>query len=402
MRRIAILVVAFTAMATACSTTSTGTASGTSSTAAGGAAGTTTGTGTTSGSAPKATGTGGAKRAYPDATWKIHDAAKPCQCADGSPYQFLTRAADPKKVVLYFQGGGACFSAETCRFGSKTYKQKANAAAVAKGDDEGGQGIFDFDNPDNPLTDWSFVFVPYCTGDVHIGTKTQTYADDLVVHHNGYINAKAAFDQLVAQFPDAAEVLVTGSSAGGVPTPLFGGLVADKLPKAKVTVLADASGAYPDNPPINAGIGGLWGTLGILPDWPAVKGLTPEKFSIPGIFVLAGKTHPEIRFARYDNAYDDVQRMFSALSKLSNEDERAVILGNEAQIEQAGVPIESYLAAGTDHTVLARRQFYSLTTNGVSFRDWFTRYVAGEKVGDVHCTDCGQPKAATPPGTTPR
>jgi hypothetical protein len=182
---------------------------------------------------------------------------------------------------------------------------------------------------------------------------------------------------------------------------VFGGLVADRLPDAKVTVLADGSGAYPDNPPINAGIGGLWGTMNAVPDWPAAQGLTPEQFSIPGLFVLAGKTHPDIRFARYDNAYDQVQQMFSVLAQVSGDDEAKVILGNEAQIEQAGIPIESYLAAGTDHTILARRQFYELTTNGVSFRDWFTRYLHGEQVGDVHCTECGRPTPGATPGAAP-
>lgn len=394
MRRIAILAVTLAALAAACSSTGNNAGNGAGA-APGGTTPATAGTATTSGTAtpPKAT--------YADATWEIHDAAEPCQCADGSPYQFLTRTADPTKVVLYFEGGGACFSAETCRFDSGTYKTRANAAAIAKGDGEAGQGIFDFANPDNPLTDWSFVFVPYCTGDVHIGSAAHAYSNTLTVHHNGADNAKAAIAQLVAQYPDATEVLVTGSSAGGVPSPLAGGLVADELPDAKVTVLADGSGAYPDNPPINAGIGGLWGTMNAVPDWPVTEGLTPEQFSIPGLFVLAGKTHPEIRFARYDNAYDNVQKMFSALAQIGGGDQKQVILGNEAQIEAAGVPIESYLAAGTDHTILARREFYRLTTDGVSFRDWFTRYVAGEQVGDVHCTDCARPgETGTAPEAT--
>lgn len=397
MRRIAVLALALVALASACSSTSSTT--GNAGPSSGGSTPATTAKASdTKGGDTKGTTPGADKATYANATWEIHDAAKPCQCADGSPYQFLTRTADPKKVVLYFEGGGACFSADTCRFDSGTYKTKANAAAIAKGDGEAGQGIFDFANPDNPLTDWSFVFVPYCTGDVHIGSAEHAYSDTLTVHHNGADNAKAAIAQLVTQFPDATEVLVTGSSAGGVPSPLAGGLVADGLPDAKVTVLADGSGAYPDNPPINAGIGGLWGTMNAVPDWPVTKGMTPEQFSIPGLFVLAGKTHPEIRFARYDNAYDQVQKMFSALARVGGGDQKQVILANEAQIEAAGVPIESYLAAGTDHTILARKEFYALTTDGVSFRDWFTRYVDGEQVGDVHCTECGGPDATSDTG----
>ena len=37
-----------------------------------------------------------------------------CQCSDGSAFSFWVREADPAKVVVFLQGGGACFSAETC------------------------------------------------------------------------------------------------------------------------------------------------------------------------------------------------------------------------------------------------------------------------------------------------
>ncbi len=298
----------------------------------------------------------------------------------------VSPTADPAKVVLYFEGGGACFSAETCGFVGGTYKVQADAQRVADGEDAA--GIFDFADEANPLADWSFVYVPYCTGDVHIGTTTHAYADDLEVAHVGYLNGTVALDHLVEAFPGATEVLVTGSSAGGVPAPLFGGLVADRLPEAEVAVLADGSGAYPDNPPVNAAIGGLWGTDGIEPGWESAEGLTPEERSIPGLFTLAGLEHPEIRFARFDHAYDEVQRDFSKLAAVGGGDQLEVVLANEAGIEASGVPITSYVAAGGDHTILARDELYSLETDGVPFLEWFASFLAGDDVGDVRCTDC--------------
>jgi hypothetical protein len=35
-------------------------------------------------------------------------------CSDGSPYRLYVSPGDPKKVVLDFQGGGACWDAATC------------------------------------------------------------------------------------------------------------------------------------------------------------------------------------------------------------------------------------------------------------------------------------------------
>lgn len=322
-----------------------------------------------------------------EAEWVVHAAPDDCQCADGSEFEFLSRTADPTKVVLYFEGGGACFSAETCAFEGGTYKVQAGVDRVVAGDDAA--GIFDFEAAGNPLVDWSFVYVPYCTGDVHIGNTVHTYTDELEVAHLGYRNGSAALEHLVASFPDATEVLVTGSSAGGVPSPLFGGLVADRLPDADVRVLADGSGAYPDNPPVNAAIGGLWGTMNAVPDWPVTEGLTPEDYSIPGLFTLAGLEHPEIHFARFDHAYDAVQRDFSRLAQVGGGDQLAVVLANEAGIESSGVPVVSYIAAGDDHTILARDDFYDIETDGVPFLVWFSDFLAGDDVEDIRCDDCG-------------
>ena len=35
-------------------------------------------------------------------------------CSDGSPYSFFVRQGDPDKLLVYFQGGGACWFRENC------------------------------------------------------------------------------------------------------------------------------------------------------------------------------------------------------------------------------------------------------------------------------------------------
>ena len=36
-------------------------------------------------------------------------------------------------------------------------------------------GIFNLDNPANPFADYTVVFAPYCSGDVHIGASDTVY-----------------------------------------------------------------------------------------------------------------------------------------------------------------------------------------------------------------------------------
>ena len=114
------------------------------------------------------------------------------------------------RSLFYLQDGGACFSAETCAPDSDLYRTTVDEGPG----DEG--GIFDFADARNPFADYSVVYVPYCTGDVHLGNTTTEYAPGLTVQHKGYVNGIAALDHLAATFPGATEVVVVGESAGSI------------------------------------------------------------------------------------------------------------------------------------------------------------------------------------------
>ena len=321
----------------------------------------------------------------PPAKWRAVTASGECMCADGSPYTYYIHEANPAKVVFFLQGGGACFDVSTCAFDSGSYRVK-----LGPNDDPNtfSTGVFDFTDERNPLADYSFVFAPYCTGDVHIGNATHEYGPQLTVQHKGSIDATTALKALAAQFPDAKQLVVTGESAGSVPTPLYAGLAHDMLPNAEITVLADGSGAYPDVPAINNVIGQVWGTESAIPPWPENAGLTAATWSFPGLFVQAHKHDPEIIFGRHDYAFDFVQSFFATLAGIPADDLVSLIDKNETQIEQAGVDLRSYISPGKSHTVLSKPQFYTETVEGVPLVDWVSDLVRRQPDLDVHCTDC--------------
>jgi hypothetical protein len=120
---------------------------------------------------------------------------------------------------------------------------------------------------------------------VHIGDATTTYAPGLTVHHKGYVNGTAALDHLAATFPGATDIVVTGESAGSVAAPLYAGLFSDRLPDARITVLADGSRAYPDVPRINE----------IIAAWVPGRhpGLARERPPERQTVELPGALHPE-------------------------------------------------------------------------------------------------------------
>ncbi|MDE0066763.1 MAG: pectin acetylesterase-family hydrolase [Acidimicrobiaceae bacterium] len=321
----------------------------------------------------------------PAGLWEQVAGGDGCMCADGSDYSFWVREADPKRVVFYLEGGGACFTAATCSFMDDDY-----SATTGESDDPtGAGGVFDFSNPANPLAGSSFVGAPYCTGDVHIGNNVHQYSDDLTVYHNGFANASRALAELHSRFPGATEIVVAGSSAGSVAAPFFGGLASDLYPDAKVSVVADASGAYPSNPVINVAIGSLWGAFSVVPDWPVNEGVTPAEWGVPEMFIQAGLHDPDIRFARFDNAFDSTQLRYAELAGFDASNMDQLIRSNEARIEEAGVTVSSYLAPGEGHTILGSDTMYTLAVEGVVFVDWLTEYLAAdEPIADVSCLDC--------------
>jgi Pectinacetylesterase len=316
-----------------------------------------------------ACGRDGGDRASTDATgWERVVPGGDCRCADGSEFSFWVRAADPKKVVLYLQDGGACFSAKTCAPGRGLYNATVDDGPAGEG------GIFDFADERNPFADHSFVYVPYCTADVHLGNTATEYGRGLTIQHKGYVNGSAALRRLAASFPGATEVVVIGESAGSVAAPFYAGLASDRLPDARITALAHGSGTYPDAPAVNRLLSEAWGFS---------KGK-----SFPGLFIDGGRHDPRIVFARIDHAYDETQAQWYPNLGIPAGDLPSRIDANEARIEEAGINLLSYVAPGHEHVILTDNLFYTREANGERLVDWVAGLIQGKAVEDVHCRSC--------------
>jgi hypothetical protein len=313
-----------------------------------------------------------------------------CECADGSQFAFWERRADPTKVVFFLDGGGVCFDAASCAFTGLGTGGEAKYDWSIFGEDPASEdGIFNFARADNPFLDYSFVYVPSCTGDMHLGNVTREYSPKLTVQHKGFINGTAALGYLAEHYPEAAQVVVVGKSVGSVASPLYGGLAADALPDAQVIVFGAQSGHIPDDPQINAEfLDELWGVYDNMPDWEVNEGLTARDWGAPRFWVQAGLHDPEIVLARFDYAYDRQAAEGAELLGLEPSELLAVIDANEAAIEEAGVVLHSYTAPGNGHGILEWPRFYDLEVNGEKLVDWVSRLIEGKPVDDVHCRRC--------------
>lgn len=312
--------------------------------------------------------------------WEKIDAPTDCMCADGSPFSYFVRPANPDQVVFYLEGGGACFSAEMCTPGSGMYSEGIDSRGV-----HWDQGIFDFDNPENPFADYSFVYVPYCTGDVHSGNVTKDYGNGVVTEHKGFVNASTALQTLVDRFPAASSILVAGSSAGAFTTPVFAGLVAEKLPTATVAVFADSGGAVPDAISV---VTSNWGTIESLPNWPEFTGATASMINPSYIFSKVAEHNPAITFMRHDYAYDRVLTQYAVMAGISADGLVEVMRAGEKIIEASGTPLAAWVAAGDAHTIAGSPEMYTEEQNGVRFIDWMKAFLEGAPLPDQYCVTC--------------
>jgi hypothetical protein len=158
------------------------------------------------------------------------------KCGNGSQYKFFARRTGSPNLLVFFEGGGACWDFDTCS-GRAGVLGAANPNGIA--DDYMTQFTAKYVSPlvngadpglplrsrtDLVTKDWNIVYMPYCTGDVHIGNRTATYVDPtgaqpaLTWNHAGYTNTTAAIQWAHSQFPSVAKLLVTGFSAGGTAT----------------------------------------------------------------------------------------------------------------------------------------------------------------------------------------
>ncbi len=137
-------------------------------------------------------------------------------CMNGTTTGIGINLGTSNRVLVYLEGGGACFDFITCSsVAGQDGFDGADLGTFAPSLDR--YGIFNRSSMTNPMRDWTFVYVPYCTGDVHGGTNPAGFGGRRQV---GYTNMTRYLRRVVPTFPDAEQVLLTGSSAGG-----FGALV---------------------------------------------------------------------------------------------------------------------------------------------------------------------------------
>jgi hypothetical protein len=305
-------------------------------------------------------------------TWGWVDVAGSV-CGNGAATGLGVNATSRSKdLLIYLQGGGACWSNITCGLGAAANLSDGYGATKFAAEQTTQAVIFNRGATNNPFKDFSYAFVPYCTGDVHAGDATQAYTVFVTVFvrtvfHKSAKNVKADLVELKARFPDAQRVFVAGSSAGAFGAQLNYERVVATWPNAEVHLLADSGQMV--NPT---------GTL--LTDW-----RTAWNMAIPAACVGCETDftkYPKYLFAKYPT------RRFGLLGFTQDNTLRQFFNYDAAGYEAATIALltgaydptsnaKYFVLAGASHTMLGNFSTLSSAT-GVALTTWTTQFVHGD------------------------
>lgn len=316
-------------------------------------------------------------------------------CSAGTPYQFYVRAKEgSNKLLVFFNGGGACWFGQQCNL-----KDKPNThfpfADMKENDPREASGLFALEDSRNPFLDYNMVSLPYCTGDVHVGAgkKIYTYTDSsgkevsVPTFHVGYRNSMTVLDWVFDNFRTPQRIVVAGSSAGAIGSSFYSGIIAERYPCVPVVLLADGAGGY--NSPRLPVVFRSWNTAAILPNWKEYAGETNETLTFEDFYIASANHNKNLTIAQYNTAGDETQVQFLLLlgDPMDSFKLPQRILNHYQEIESAVDTFYSYTPGGTVHTILRSPHFYTYTVEGVSFVDWLADLAAGKPVGDISCVD---------------
>jgi hypothetical protein len=150
-------------------------------------------------------------------------------CFREKPFRMATREGATDDLVIFLQGGGACWS-EFC---------------LAIDSAPPGIPLLEVLNADlefNPVKDWDVAYVPYCdaslfAGDIDVDEDEDGKPDRF---HRGLQNISAAVDQASQEFPSPSRILLAGSSGGGYGTIVASQVVRARFPDAPIFIVQDS------------------------------------------------------------------------------------------------------------------------------------------------------------------
>lgn len=331
------------------------------------------------------------------AGWNTVEPGGATICSKGDKFKYFVRPGATDKVVIEFSGGGACWSDKTCPLAASASIFSATVETPAYVDDESkATGITNHTRDDNPVKDWTHIFIGYCTGDVHAGDNVKTYIDEnpptpeekeVVINHKGAVNTRAVLAWVFKNFPDPSQVLVTGCSAGGYGATFWTPHVKRHYKSAKIYHFSDSAAGI-ISPSFFSELNDAWKPQAVYPSY--IPNSDPSiKATLSSFYVAVSSFYPDLPMMQFNTRLDGTQALYFNFVTGQKKDEWSkLMLAEIATIRAEAKNFGGYLAPGDKHCIIPFDEFYTGAVDGKSPASWLGDALAGAKPADITCAEC--------------
>lgn len=286
-------------------------------------------------------------------------------CMEGAPYAMATRDKGSENLLIFLEGGGACWS-DLCQAVTEASPVIPPA------------GINDPARANNPLRDWNQVYVPYCDGSLHAGDRdVDTDGDGANDRfHRGLHNLSAALDVAANTFSSPRRIVLAGNSGGGLGTVFALPLVRFLYPDIEIDVINDSGVGVskPGDPAFLRQLMQEWNTEAFIP------ASCPECIAPDGhlteylIWQLEQDERVDLALLSYtqDTVFADVFLQIGGPAF-----EAALVEEMRQQREAHPGRTQTFLPMGNDHTFVQLEP--DKMAGGVNLMDWIGFMLAGSE-----------------------
>jgi hypothetical protein len=283
-------------------------------------------------------------------------------CLTGKPYTMATRDEGTEDLMIFLQGGGACWF-DLC---AATAEAETGIPATE---------LLDPKSASSPLAGISTVYLPYCDGgifgsDADVDTNGDGTADRF---HRGLHNLSAALDVAVRTFPAPRRIMLVGVSGGGYGSLFALPLVRQLYPGVPIDLVNDSGLGInrPNDPEFNQKIIDYW-NIGSF--FPASCPECDVQGSSAGIINWELQQDPDVRLGMLNYSQDAT--ISTAYLGIGGPAFEAVLRSTLQDVEAANPGrAHSFVRAGTDHSFL--NYDLSVTAGGVSVSEWVESMIYG-------------------------
>ncbi len=283
-------------------------------------------------------------------------------CLRGTEYVMSTRDTGSEDLVIFLQGGGACW--DTLCAATETA-----SPGIPK------VGILDSDIPGNPIADMSVAYLPYCDGGVHASDTEYDIDGNGSIEpgtsdqfHHGLHNLSAALDVTVQAFPAPRRIVLVGISGGGFGSIFAIPLVRTLYPGVPIDVVNDSgvSVGRPNDPEFFESLLSYWNISDSF-----LPASCPDCIAADGhgtaIHTWGLDRDENLRISLLSHKQDaTIATFFFGVSGAAWEPE---LIREMAEVEAAHPDrLRSFIANGSEHTFLVGST--ALEVDGITVMDW--------------------------------